>query len=218
MAVILSLETATRNCSVGLSDNGQTIALNEFAGEGYGHAEKLHLFIQQVFDKAGLSFKDLDAVAVSRGPGSYTGLRIGVSAAKGLCLALDKPLISVNTLQILASHAKGVSGTIIPMIDARRMEVYCAAFDAQLNPLSAVEAKILDSGSFAELPGPLFFTGDSSEKAKTVLAESRFHFLDDAVFPSASHMGSLANDKFLKGDFEDLAYFEPYYLKDFRVG
>lgn len=217
MAVILSLETATRNCSVGLSKDGITLALREHAGEGYGHAEKLHLFIAQVLAEAQLDFDALDAIAVSRGPGSYTGLRIGVSAAKGLCVALAKPLIAVDTLQVLAAKANISNGTIVPMIDARRMEVYCAAFDANLNQTLETQALILTEDAFEHVPGDLYFVGDSNRKAASVLTQSRFHFLDELVFPSSAEIGKLAFEKFKNDDFADVAYFEPFYLKDFRV-
>ncbi|NMH27122.1 tRNA (adenosine(37)-N6)-threonylcarbamoyltransferase complex dimerization subunit type 1 TsaB [Flavobacterium silvaticum] len=217
MALVLSLETATRNCSVGLSRDGETIALKEHAGQGYEHAEKLHLFIQNVLNEARVSFTDLDAIAVSRGPGSYTGLRIGVSAAKGLCVALDKPLITIDTLQVLAAAAKIDDGIIIPMIDARRMEVYCAAYDGKSNQISPSEALILEAGSFDRFSGNLYFVGDSNVKAQTVLNDGRFHFLDGIEFPSAHEMSWLAYDKFVKGQIEDVAYFEPFYLKDFKT-
>ena len=128
MPYILNIETATKNCSVALAKEGKTILCKEIAEEGYSHAERLHVFIEEVIEEAGITFKDLAAIAVSQGPGSYTGLRIGVSAAKGLCYALDIPLIAVDTLKTLASQVKISSGLIIPMIDARRMEVYSAIF------------------------------------------------------------------------------------------
>ena len=129
MSYILNIETATKNCSVALAKNGETILCKEIAEEGYSHAERLHVFIDEVCKVSGISFQDLSAIAVSQGPGSYTGLRIGVSAAKGLCYALNIPLISVDTLQVLASKVTIAEGLIIPMLDARRMEVYSAIFD-----------------------------------------------------------------------------------------
>ena len=120
---ILNIETATKNCSVSLANGGKTILCKEIAEEGYSHAERLHVFIEEIIKEAGISLNDLSAVAVSQGPGSYTGLRIGVSAAKGLCFALGIPLIAVDTLQVLALQVKVTDGLIIPMIDARRMEV-----------------------------------------------------------------------------------------------
>ena len=129
MNYILNIETATKNCSVSLARNGVTILCKEIAEEGYSHAEKLHVFIEEIIKESQLNIKDLHAVAVSKGPGSYTGLRIGVSTAKGLCYALGIPLISVDTLAVLAAAVKQNDGLIVPMIDARRMEVYSAVFD-----------------------------------------------------------------------------------------
>ncbi|WP_353086899.1 tRNA (adenosine(37)-N6)-threonylcarbamoyltransferase complex dimerization subunit type 1 TsaB [Flavobacterium sp.] len=217
MALLLCLETATRNCSVALAREGQVISLREKAEEGYTHAEKLHVFIEEVLQEAGVLASELDAVAVSKGPGSYTGLRIGVSAAKGLCYALQIPLISVSTLQILA-HATPVNeGYIIPLIDARRMEVYTAVFDAYGKPLSAVEAMILNETSFEAWQGPCTFVGDCMPKAKTVLTHPRFQFLESVIFPSAQTMAKLAETLYQEKQFEDVAYFEPFYLKNFMV-
>ena len=131
MNYILNIETATKNCSVSLAKEGKTILCKEIAEEGYSHAERLHVFIEDLVQEAGIHFKDIQAIAVSQGPGSYTGLRIGVSAAKGLCYALNVPLIAVDTLQVLASQVQVEDGLIIPMIDARRMEVYSAIFDVK---------------------------------------------------------------------------------------
>lgn len=214
MSLILSLETATKNCSVSLSRNGEVIALKEHAGEGFEHAEKLHVFIQNCLSDAGLGFQDIDAVAVSRGPGSYTGLRIGVSAAKGLCTALEIPLIALDTLEILASAAKIEDGFIVPMIDARRMEVYTSVFDKNLQVKVPVEALILDGNSFSNLEGNVHFLGDSNEKAMTVLKADNFRFLE-VKYPSAKEMAALAFAKFSDVAFEDVAYFDPLYLKDF---
>lgn len=217
MALLLCLETATRNCSVALVREGKVIALREKAEEGYTHAEKLHVFIEEVLQEAGILVSELDAIAVSKGPGSYTGLRIGVSAAKGLCYALQIPLICLSTLQILA-HATPVNeGYIIPLIDARRMEVYTAVFDAHGKSLSAVEAMILNEDSFEAWQGPCTFVGDCLPKAKTVLTQGRFQFLESVTFPSAQTMAVLAETLYQEKQFEDVAYFEPFYLKNFMV-
>ncbi len=216
MSYILNIETATRNCSVAIAKDGKTIICKEIAEIGYSHAEKLHVFIDEILQETNLTSKDLSAIAVSQGPGSYTGLRIGVSAAKGLCFALDIPLISVDTLQVLASQAK-TKGIIIPMIDARRMEVYSAIFDSKLEKTRAVQAEILDENSFSGIDETVFFVGDCSEKAKTVLKKDNFIFLDEIVFPSAKEMSPLSYDKFINNNFEDVAYFEPFYLKDFMI-
>lgn len=214
---ILNIETSTKNCSVSLAENGKTIICKELSEAGFSHAEKLHVFIERVLIEGNLTFKNLSAIAVSQGPGSYTGLRIGVSAAKGLCYALDIPLIAIDTLQILAGQANVKNGSIIPMIDARRMEVYSAIFDENYNKIREVQAQILDENSFSEIKNTIYFLGDCSEKAKTVLTKENFVFLDDKLFPSANEMSLLSFEKFNNNEFEDLAYFEPYYLKDFLI-
>ena len=218
MAYLLNLETATKNCSVSLAKDGLTIAWREIAGEGYSHAEKLHVFIAEALEEAHLNFKDLDAVAVSQGPGSYTGLRIGVSAAKGLCYALGIPLIAVDTLKTLASRVKIEEGIIVPMLDARRMEVYSAVFDASLNPLRETKAEIIDGDSFAALQGKVFFIGDGAEKSKMFLDRPDFIFLDHLLYPSAKDMSTLSFQQYEKSDTVDVAYFEPFYLKEFMLG
>jgi tRNA threonylcarbamoyladenosine biosynthesis protein TsaB len=218
MALILNLETATKNCSVALAQDGNTIVLKEYAGEGYAHAEKLHIFIEDVLRQAGYTFADIDAVAVSMGPGSYTGLRIGVSAAKGLCYALNIPLIAVDTLELLARVVSVENGLIVPMIDARRMECYTAIFDAQYNSIRKTEAEIITETSFAELSGQVHIVGDGAAKCKPVLTSDAFIYHDDVVYPSAQQMAALSFDKYKKSDTVDVAYFEPFYLKDFIAG
>jgi tRNA threonylcarbamoyladenosine biosynthesis protein TsaB len=215
MSYILNIETATKNCSVSLAKDGATIICKEIAEQGYSHAEKLHVFIAEIINQAKISMSDLHAVAVSQGPGSYTGLRIGVSAAKGLCYALDIPLIAVDTLTSLAHQVKQNDGCIVPMIDARRMEVYSAIFNSNKEMIREVQAEILTEESFANHTKPIYFIGDSNEKAKSVLTKSNFIFLDEIVFPSANEMSAISFTKFQNKDFEDVAYFEPYYLKDF---
>jgi tRNA threonylcarbamoyladenosine biosynthesis protein TsaB len=214
---ILNLETATKNCSVSISQDGKTILCKEMAEAGYSHAEKLHVFIEESLKESKLSFNDLSAIAVSQGPGSYTGLRIGVSAAKGLCFALNLPLISVDTLQVLASQLSITEGVIIPMIDARRMEVYSAIFTSKFDKIREVQAEILTENSFEGISETIHFVGDCTEKAKTVLTNSNFIFHEEIIYPSANEMGALSYQKFLQNMLEDVAYFEPYYLKDFMV-
>lgn len=214
---ILNIETSTKNCSVALSKNGTTVLCKEIADQGYSHAEKLHVFIEEVLEDSGITFKELNAIAVSKGPGSYTGLRIGVSAAKGLCYALHIPLISIDTLTVLARQISVENGWIIPMIDARRMEVYSAVFDSNHKKVREVEAEVLTTESFSNFEGTIHFIGDSAEKAKTVLTDSRFVFNESTVFPSANEMSQLSFEKYQNNDFEDVAYFEPYYLKDFML-
>ena len=217
MAYILNIETATKNCSVALAKDGVTIAIKEMAEQGYSHAEYLHVYIEAVLQEASLTFKDLAAVAVSQGPGSYTGLRIGVSAAKGLCFSLDIPLLAIDTLAVLALQASVNDGLIVPMIDARRMEVYSAIFNANQEKIRKVEAEIIDENSFSNTNETIYLVGDCQEKIKTVLTKDHFVFLAHVVFPSAKEMSSLSYEMFKNNDFVDVAYFEPYYLKDFLV-
>lgn len=215
MTYILNIETATKNCSVALAKNGETIICKEIAEQGYSHAEKLHVFIAETIKEAGVLMSDLKAVAVSHGPGSYTGLRIGVSTAKGLCYALQIPLIAIDTLASLANQVKHNDGLIVPMIDARRMEVYSAVFNSNKEMIREVQAEILTEESFANQTETIYFVGDSNEKAKSVLTKANFIFLDEIVFPSANEMSAISFQKFQNNYFVDVAYFEPYYLKDF---
>ena len=217
MSYILNIETATKNCSVALAKEGITILCKEIAEEGYSHAERLHVFIEEIISEAGIQLKDLAAIAVSQGPGSYTGLRIGVSTAKGLCYALDIPLIAVDTLKALASKVMVSDGLIVPMIDARRMEVYSAVFSADLERKREVLAEIITENSFEDFTEKVYFVGDCNEKCKTVLTKDNFVFLDEIKYPSANEMTALSFDKYKKSDTVDVAYFEPYYLKDFLI-
>ena len=168
---------------------------------------------------AGMSWPDLDAVAVSKGPGSYTGLRIGVSTAKGLCYARDLPLISVPTLESLARQVTSPGKFIVPMLDARRMEVYMAVFNEHHQMVEETSATVLQEDSFGHFleEGDVIFLGDGAKKASTLIQHKNAQFLLDR-YPSAREMAAIASGKFANGDFEDLAYFEPYYLKDFIAG
>lgn len=217
MAFILNIETATTNCSVSVSNNGEVVSLIELNEKGYSHAEKLHVFIRKTIAGAGIALNDLDAIAVSKGPGSYTGLRIGVSAAKGLCFTLDKPLISVPTLTALANRLKIKNGLIVPMLDARRMEVYSAVFDARYQQLRDTRAQIIDQDSFADYlsQGEVHFLGNGAKKCTEVITHQNAIFHNDIEVPSAREMAPLSHSKYLTKNFEDVAYFEPYYLKDF---
>ena len=217
MGYILNIETATKNCSVALAKEGKTILCKEIAEEGYSHAERLHVFIEEIIKEAGITLNDLSAIAVSQGPGSYTGLRIGVSAAKGLCFALNIPLIAIDTLQVLASQVDVADGWIIPMIDARRMEVYSAIFTPNLDKRREILAEIIDENSFSDRTEKLYFVGDCAEKCKSVLTKENHIFLEDVKYPSATEMSVLSYEKFKINDTVDVAYFEPYYLKDFMV-
>lgn len=217
MNYILNIETSTKNCSVSIAKEGKTIICKEIAEEGYSHAERLHVFIEASLKEAGITYKDLSAIAVSQGPGSYTGLRIGVSAAKGLCFALDLPLIAVDTLKVLASQVTISNGLIVPMIDARRMEVYSAIFNTEFEKLREVQAEIINEDSFENLQDTIYFVGDCAEKCKAVLTKENFVFLDEIKYPSAKEMSVLSYEKYKKNDIVDVAYFEPFYLKDFLI-
>lgn len=218
MAIILNIETATKNCSVSLAKDGDILAIKELNNGNYSHAEVLHPFIAAILKEANLSSKEIDAVAVSKGPGSYTGLRIGVSAAKGLCFSFDKPLISINTLTSL-SHAISIEkGLIVPMLDARRMEVYAAVFNEEYKQVREVKAEIIDENSFTEYleEKKVYFLGDGAQKCKEIITHKNAFFIDN-IFPSAKEMAKLSFNKYKKNDIEDVAYFEPFYLKDFIV-
>ncbi len=221
MAYILHIETSTTSCSVALSHSGQlkhAIAYDN----GYSHAENLHPFIQRLFAESQVNIQQLSAVAISKGPGSYTGLRIGVSAAKGLAYALKIPLISIDTLQVMAVAAKlknAEADFYCPMLDARRMEVYTRVYNASLEPCNDTKAMILDESSiqdFAPFPKICFF-GNGYLKAKELLNKfPMVQFIEDIV-PEAKHMITLAHLKYDGQNFEDPVYFEPFYLKDFLI-
>ncbi|MDT0675042.1 tRNA (adenosine(37)-N6)-threonylcarbamoyltransferase complex dimerization subunit type 1 TsaB [Autumnicola musiva] len=218
MALILCLETASTNCSVALSKNGAVLGLKEDKDNNYSHAEKLHGFIQELLKEHGFKPEDLDAVAISKGPGSYTGLRIGVSAAKGLCFALNIPLISIPTLSSLALQVKVNGGYIIPMLDARRMEVYSAVFDSGYKEIRETRAEILTEDIFSQYleKEKVRFIGTGVQKFKEICEHSNAVFTE--ALPSAREMAGPAEQKYQKSDTEDVAYFEPYYLKDFIAG
>ncbi len=218
MVRILHLETATKVCSVALSENGELVSLKEVCEEGYSHGEKLTLLIGEAMDEADWEFKDLNAVSVTAGPGSYTGLRIGASTAKGICYAMDIPLIAIDSLISLAAIAKEKHGDInlCPMIDARRMEVYNSIYDQDLNRIKPISADILDESTYSEFD-PFVFFGDGAEKADEHW-KSRPSYLDSSIQSSAKGHIQLSIDKYRTRDFEDVAYWEPFYLKDFVVG
>ena len=218
MASILCIETATTNCSIALSVNGSSTLLIEDNSKQFSHAERLHTFIEQVLVEAKISKDNLDAIAVSKGPGSYTGLRIGVSAAKGLCFALDIPLISIPTLESLALQGKPNKGMIVSMLDARRMEVYSAVFSSEGNEIRETQAEILTETSFIQYleEEPVQFIGTGVEKFEPLCQHKNATFLNDKL-PSAYQMAELAEAKYKISDIENVAYFEPYYLKDFLI-
>lgn len=218
MIYILHLETSTKVCSVALSLNGELIALKETEEDGYSHGENLTLFIQDVLNQATISIKQLAAVSVASGPGSYTGLRIGVSTAKGLCYPLSIPLIAIDSLTSLTEIAKNTHSTLnlCALIDARRMEVYNAIYDSSGKQLKEISADIINESSYLEYE-PFLYFGDGAEKL-TEIWEDRNCTANLAIKSSAIGQVKLAYEKFQARLFEDLAYFEPFYLKDFVGG
>ncbi len=220
MALILSLETSTKVCSVALHQDSHLLAVFELFTEK-SHANALTLLIDNLISYCGVKFTDISAIAVSKGPGSYTGLRIGVASAKGLCFALDIPLISVPTLQAMAYGLSKqfplTSHLFCPMIDARRMEVYCQVFDHQLNTILPVDARIIDAHSFSNILSekPVIFFGDGAAKCKDILNHPDLALFVDNCYPSAKFIGELALEKLVSNSFENIAYFEPFYLKEF---
>ena len=227
MSLILCLETSTKSCSVALAENGTLVSLKESFDEKYSHSENLTVYIEAVLKQANVKISDLCAVAVSKGPGSYTGLRIGVSTAKGLCYALNKPLIAINSLEAMAngyisSLKSQVSSLFCPMIDAKRMEVYCAVYDENMREVFPTSAEIIDENFISKISTPqysvlntqYYFFGDGAEKCKSIITHPNAIFINH-VHASAKNMISIAQKYFVDKKFEDLAYFEPFYLKDF---
>lgn len=216
MALILNLETATRNCSVAISRNGVLLAHIHEHAEQFIHAEKLHVFISEACKMAEISFAELDAVAVSNGPGSYTGLRIGVSAAKGLCFALQIPLIAVDTTMVLAKAVNATAGVdILAVIDARRNEVYAQLFASNLMPKTPIEAVEITPETWADLAENVVVVGDAAEKTSQLLNRNLFVL---QCLPQASDMITVSEKYFQEKRFVDVAYHEPFYLKDFIAG
>lgn len=216
MALILNIETTTTNCSVTLAEHGNVIASKELNNKNYSHSESLHVFIEQLMSASSFKKEDIEAIAVSEGPGSYTGLRIGVSAAKGLCFALGIPLIAVPTLTILAQQVKISEGKIVALLDARRMEVYTAVYDTSYKLETATEALVVDANSYSELlaRNEVYFVGNAVDKVKDVIAHQNANFLETS-YPSAKEMAVLSYEQYKKSDTVDVAYFEPFYLKEF---
>lgn len=227
MALILCIETGTDICSVGIARDGELVALRE-SDEGRDHARQVGVFVDELLREQQLQPEDLDAVAVGKGPGSYTGLRIGVSFAKGLCYGIGRPLIAIGSLDALTEVARedfeagilDVDGWeeahLCPMVDARRMEVYTQLFDSRGVAESEVCAEIVDAGSFAAERSdgrPFVIFGNGAAKCAEVLSDAVLV----QVSPSARGLARLAETAYEKGEFEDLAYFEPFYLKDFVV-
>ncbi|MBR1513129.1 MAG: tRNA (adenosine(37)-N6)-threonylcarbamoyltransferase complex dimerization subunit type 1 TsaB [Bacteroidales bacterium] len=224
--MILCLETATPVCSVALNESCCTIALRETEGQN-AHSEKITNFIREVMEVAHVDYRQLDAVAVSQGPGSYTGLRIGVSTAKGICYAADLPLMAIDTLEAMAYGMKtklgsqiGENDLLIPMIDARRMEVYASVFDAQLNKINDTAALVIDEHSFEDMlkDHRLWLFGDGAPKLGKLFENQPNISIVDGFKPSAAFMLPLAEKALREQKFVDVAYFEPFYLKDFIAG
>lgn len=223
MNPILCFDTSTKACSVMILDGDKVLANEYQLFEQYAHAENLNPMIERNMKKAGIKFNQLAAVAVGMGPGSYTGLRIGISAAKGFCYALKIPLIAISTLEILAHSAqeknpnKSFSGIYVPMLDARRMEVYTAAFDCNLNRLKNDKAVIIDANFISTFPNEdLLFFGDGTEKCKSLFDSNKKVTFLDGIYPDVLHCQQKIQQKYLAQEFEDVAYFEPEYLKEFN--
>lgn len=216
MTYILNIETATTNCSVSISGNGRLLGLKEDNSLQYSHAERLHTYIDEVLKETKLTIDQLEAIAISKGPGSYTGLRIGVSAAKGLCYALKIPLISIPTLEALAHQVSYPKGAIVSMLDARRLEVYSAVYNTNFKEIRPTEAEVITAESYKEHLNLsyLYFIGNGVEKTQQLIKHPNAIFIEGKL-PSAEQMCDLSYIKFKETDFEDVAYFEPYYLKDF---
>lgn len=220
MSLILGIETSTTTCSIALSQENKLLAIEEVGGK-YTHAENITCFIEKICQNTNIQVSEVDAIAVSKGPGSYTGLRIGISVAKGLCYALNKPLIAVDTLQAMALRmAKKITDKsllLCPMIDARRMEVYTAIYNIRNELIQPISAKIIDKNSFSQFLDnqKVLFFGDGAAKCKDVLEQYENAFFDNTTHPSAIEINALAMLKFTKNQLEDVAYFEPFYLKDF---
>ncbi len=218
MSILLNIETSSKNCSVSVSQDGKLKSIVEIYSEHYSHSENLHNFISEALKKIKLNPNDLDAIAVGKGPGSYTGLRIGVAAAKGLCFALNIPLIGLNSLQILSQKYKAKPDEILfPMFDARRMEVYTMVMNSNKEILKKTSSEIIKQDVFDDFSKKKtwVFFGEGSVKCKEIIKGEHVKFVDDIMYPSASEMILLSYEYFKEKKFEDIAYFEPYYLKEF---
>lgn len=220
MNYILHIDTTTKKCSVALAQDGELMIQKELLSEEFSHSEQLHPFIEEVLKESGLKSSSLSAIAISKGPGSYTGLRIGVSAAKGLCFALDLPLIALNTLEIMVQpYEVSPYSFIIPMLDARRMEVYTAIFDETKKWIQETTAEVLTENTFTSIVNEqsCLIIGDGAIKFKTLHPKINASYTSEIHYPVAKDMITLAWKKFNAKEFEDLAYFEPFYLKDFQT-
>ena len=213
---ILCLETSSTNCSVSISNENKIIYTKESDGEGYKHSEFLHSFIEESMDDSKLEYEQLMAVSVGIGPGSFTGLRIGLSSAKGICYSKDIPLITVNSLEILAHKYKTIDDEIlVPMYDARRMEVYFSIFDSNHKLLKSPTSRILSDDFFQDFPDKKkVIFGNGAEKCKSFFNSNEIKYIFEISNPSSKEMGHISYTKFLKKDYADLAYCEPFYLKN----
>ena len=220
MSYILNIETSTLKCSVSIAYKGEYVAGEQLLANEFIHGEKLHVFIRDIFEKTKIKKKDLNAVAVSKGPGSFTGLRIGVAAAKGICFAQDLPLIGINTLEIMAApfFNKSEYNYLIPILDARRMEVYSAIFDAKKRCIQKTNAVVLSENSFFDKVenGSCLVIGNGASKFKTLKPKINADF-NAEYFPSAKDMCEVSWDLYKKKSYENLEFFEPFYLKDFQT-
>ena len=223
MSLILNIDSSTTVCSASISQNGKLIALKEEDGS-YVHAEKLGVFVLELFELSGYSLNQIDAVAVSKGPGSYTGLRIGVSLAKGLCYGLNRPLIGVETLKSMAIGAVkkhyDKDAYYLPMIDARRMEVYAAIYNSEMETVRKVDADIIHEESYKEFSAnkKVIYFGNGAAKCKLNFQDNPNMIYLDGIQTSSSYLSELSFALYQNNEFEDVAYFEPYYLKDFVAG
>lgn len=222
MALTLSIETATVVCSVALHQEGRLLALQELHLK-QSHSGYLTVLIKDIVHYAGCSMQDITMVALSKGPGSYTGLRIGTATAKGLCYALDIPLVAVNSLEAMAYGVAQYNmgeNFLCPMIDARRMEVYCLVADWQSKTIMPTSPVVIEPTSFERFlrERPVLFFGDGSAKCKSILIHDNAKFIDN-ITPSAKDVGALVDEKTKRGEitYEDVAYFEPFYLKEFKA-
>ena len=218
MALILNIETATKVCSVAVYQDKQLLGLQELFIDK-SHSEYLAVLIKDILSYTSRKLEDLDAIAISKGPGSYTGLRIGTSTAKGLCYSMDIPLIGINTLEAMATTMLGLYDNrfLCPMIDARRMEVYYMIMDGNQNEITPAQAMIIEEDSFSNRlkDNKIVFFGNGSDKCRPILSKHSNAFFVDSIYPTAKSVGILANKKFESMKFEDVAYFEPTYLKEF---
>lgn len=215
---ILHIETSSKNCSVAISDGEDLLCVCEEVSENYKQSESLHTFVEWALEGAELTLQDMDAVSLGMGPGSYTGLRIGASSAKGFCYGLKIPLIAVNSMETMIEPFLDQNfDCIIPLLDARRMEVYTAVFDGKSGEmLTETEAKILDETSFQEFRDKkVIFVGDGAAKAREILQLPDAEF-NETIYPSARYLVKKAVGKFNNKEFENVAYFEPFYLKEFQ--